>query len=58
MYLYLFTLWVDIADGAGTAGVWHTRVLGRGRGQGRPYTQVTGPATQSEYITVTAYFSI
>ena len=56
--VYLFTLWVDVADGAWAAGVWHTRVLGWGRGQGRPYTQVTGPATQSEYITVPAYFSI
>ena len=56
--MYLFTLWVDVADGARAAGMWHTGVLGRGRGQGRPYTQVTGPATQSEYITVTAYFSI
>ena len=58
LYLYLFTLWVDVADGAWAAGVWHTGVLGWGRGQGRPYTQVTGPATQSEYITVPAYFSI
>ena len=56
--VYLFTLWVDVADGAWAAGVGHTGVLGWGRGQGRPYTQVAGPATQSEYITVPAYFSI
>ena len=58
MYLYLFTLGVDVADGAGAAGVGHTGVLGWGRGQGRAHTQVPGPATQSEYITVPAYISI